>query len=214
MIHIERFTVNMVEENCYVVSDESNEAVIIDCGAMYEEEYKAIAAYIDKKSLRVVHLLQTHAHFDHILGDSFVYDRWKVLPEMHELEVSNYRGLDQQLLYFLQRPLSIKMPEVGKVFREGDVITFGHHKLEVIHTPGHTPGGVCFWERNENVLFSGDSLFLHSIGRTDFPHGNHADLVESLRSKVLTLPSETVVFPGHGDSTTIGDEIAHNSFLR
>ena len=129
-------------------------------------------------------------------------------------DVQLYKQLPKQLEMFLHRELPIIQPPIGQIFDAGETITFGNHRLDIISTPGHTQGGVCFYCEKEHVLFSGDSLFLHEIGRTDLPGGSLTNLVNSLKTNILTLPENVIVYPGHGDSTTIGEEKRNNPFLQ
>jgi len=213
MLQIERFVVNMIEENCYFLYDESGEAVIVDCGAWRPEEKEAMAAFVREKGLRPRYLLNTHCHFDHVFGDAFVQETYGLLPRMHRAEVPVYEGVQEQMQLFLHRHLSVSLPPAGELFGEGDILRFGHHALQVIHTPGHTPGGVCFYCEEEKVLLSGDSLFRREIGRCDLPGGDYAALIASLRDKVLTLPADVRVLPGHGEATTVGEERLYNRYL-
>lgn len=214
MLKVQKFVVNMIEENCYVLSDESKEAVVIDCGILYPEEADAFRSYINDNELKVTHLINTHCHFDHIFGDGFIYKTYNILPEMSRNEVQLYKQLPKQLEMFLHRELPIIQPPVGRIFDAGETITFGTHKLDIIATPGHTPGGVCFYCEEERILFSGDSLFYHEIGRTDFPGGNYDNLISSLKNNILTLPEDVTVCPGHGDTTTVGEEKRQNPYLQ
>lgn len=212
-LQIATFVCNFIEENCYVVSDATGEAVIIDCGAFAEAERAEIAAYIEKHKLRVVHLLNTHGHFDHVFGVQWAADTFGLRPEMHVDEAWIYENAAQQMEQFLHRSFPLSLPPAAPGFREGDSRSFGTHRLDIIHTPGHTPGGVCFYEASGGVLFSGDSLFRRSIGRCDLPGGDWQALVGSLRAKVLTLPAEVCVYPGHGPATTVGEEARSNPEL-
>lgn len=214
MLNIQRFVVNMIEENCYVLWDDSREAVVIDCGAFYPEEKKAIQDFIDTHELRVERLLQTHAHFDHLFGADFLYQTYGVRPEMHRNEADTYTNAARQARLFMHRDLPLTLPPAGPCFDDDSRLTFGHHVLQVIATPGHTPGGVCFYDSAETVLFSGDSLFRHEIGRCDLPGGNEASLVGSLRERILALPDGVTVCPGHGDTTTVGEERRANPYLQ
>lgn len=214
MLSIKKFVVNMVEENCYVISDETKEAVIIDCGILFPQETETFRKYIESENLNIAHLINTHCHFDHIFGDGFIYKTYNVLPEMPRNDVQLYKQLPKQLEMFLHRELPIIQPPIGRIFDAGETITFGNHRLDIISTPGHTQGGVCFYCEKEHVLFSGDSLFLHEIGRTDLPGGSLTNLVNSLKTNILTLPENVIVYPGHGDSTTIGEEKRNNPFLQ
>ena len=214
MLQVKTFVVNMIEENCYVVSDSTGEAVIIDCGALSPKEREEISAYVSENALTVKHLLCTHAHFDHIFGVDFVYQTYGLCPLLHTDDVGLYQQAEWQTRSILHRDMDWHLPPVGQALHGGDCIRFGTHTLSVIETPGHTPGGVCFYCADEGFLFSGDSLFLSSIGRTDLPGGNAHQLIEGLRTRILTLPPETRVCPGHGPATTIGHERSSNPYLR
>ena len=213
MLNIQHFKVNFIEENCYVVSDETREAVIIDCGAFFPEEKAAISSYLAENKLVLRHLLCTHGHFDHVFGAQFVCDTYHLQPEMCADEVSTYLQAAEQMRMFLHRDFLLTLPSVGNTFKDGDLITFGNHQLRVIETPGHTPGGVCFYCEAEKLIFSGDSLFRHEIGRCDLPGGNEAQLIRVLKKKILSLPSDVNVLPGHGVATTIGEEKRANRYL-
>lgn len=214
MLNIKCFVVNMVEENCYVVSDETKEAVIIDDGACIRGEHQAIDEYISRTGLTLRHNLNTHAHFDHTMGNRHIYDTYHLKPEINAADAELYTDLSLQVQSMLGHKISIDVAPLGTPLQEGQVITFGNHKLKVIETPGHTPGGICLYCREEGVLFSGDSLFQQSVGRTDFPGGNGLHLISSLRSKIITLPPATIVYPGHGNSTTIELERRYNPYLQ
>lgn len=213
MIQIQHFAVNMLQENCYILSDETHEAVIIDCGAYFDEEFQAIDEYIASQQLKPLHHVLTHGHFDHVFGARHIYDKYGLQPEMHGLDTETYRLQPQQLQLFLHRAIPLSLPEVGHLLTEGEEVTFGTHRLRVIHTPGHTPGGICLYEAEEEILLSGDSLFLSSIGRCDLPGGDPVALHDALVEKVMTLPDTTRVLPGHGPETDIGYERKHNPFL-
>ena len=213
MLHIQRFVVNMIEENCYLLWDETGEAAIVDCGAYFDEDREEIQKFVAEKKLNIVLHLLTHGHFDHIFGAQFVSDTYGVLPQMAKTETENYSSQNEQLRMFLHRDLPLSIPPFGKILDDGETITFGHQKFTVIYTPGHTPGGVCYYNEKEKVLLSGDSLFQGSIGRTDFPGGSGRDLIASLSQRVLTLPDDVTVLPGHGPQTTIGDEKRNNPYF-
>ena len=213
-LHYKTFTVNFIEENCYLLWDESREAVIVDCGAFLPEEQEQLRAFVTENNLTIKHLLNTHAHFDHLFGVQFCSDAWGVLPEMSADEVETYHQAIPQMQAFLHRAFPLQLPPLGKTFGEGDAIRFGTHELRVIATPGHTPGGVCFYCEAEGLLLTGDSLFRCSIGRCDLPGGDASSLVTALSEKILTLPEDVKVLPGHGPSTTIGYERMNNMMLR
>ena len=213
MIYIQRFTFNMVEAHSYVLSDDSREAVIIDDGAYTQEESQAVARYIADKHLRPVRSLVTHAHFDHVWGTAFLYENYGLKTDLHADDAYLYDHFEEQMQFFFRTNLPLRPAPAGKLLHEGDSIHFGHHQLTVISTPGHTPGGICFYCAEEGILFSGDSLFRRSIGRTDFPGADLKALTRSLKEKILTLPASTKVYPGHGESTAIGEECAENPYL-
>lgn len=214
MIKIKCFTVNMVEENCYVLSDDTHEAVIIDDGAYLRGEHQAIDDYVAREGLHLKHVLNTHAHFDHTLGNYHLYQTYGLKPEMSVADAELYGNLSLQVQSLLGRKLNVSVAPVDHFLHDGDIIRFGSHQLQVIETPGHTPGGICLYCRQENILFSGDSLFQQSIGRTDFPGGNAFSLITSLKERVITLPDNTKVYPGHGGTTTIGQERLYNPYFR
>ena len=212
MIEVKRFVVNMLQENCYVVSDETKECVIIDCGAFYPEERQAIVNYINDNGLKPKHLLATHGHLDHLFGNNTIYDAFKLQVEVSERDENLVNGIVKQARKFYDMDLDIEYPPIGHFLEENEEITFGNHKLKVLETPGHSRGCVCFWEEQEQMLFSGDTLFKGSIGRTDLGGGSMMQIIQSLRF-LAQLPDETLVLPGHGGQTTIGDELAHNPYM-
>lgn len=214
MITVQRFVVNFIEENCYVLHDETREAVIVDCGAFRDEEKAAISSYITEHQLTPRHLLCTHGHFDHIFGAQYVHDTYGLQPEVSHDERATYEQAAPLMQQFIHRALPIELPPLAPSFAEGDDIHFGTHTLRVIATPGHTPGGVCFYCEAEHLLLSGDSLFRGSIGRCDLPGGNEFTLINALRTKLLALPDDVQVLPGHGPTTTISDERRRNPYLQ
>ncbi len=211
---IERFVVNPFQENTYIVSDETGEGVVIDCGAFFEEERKAIVNYIKDNNITIRHLIATHAHIDHCFGNNTIYDVFGVKPEVYKDDEYLMVKLARQALDFCNYNLGYEMPPVGKYLNQTDVIEFGTHRLSIIPTPGHTPGSVFFYCKEEDVAFSGDTLFNMSIGRTDFEKGSYKDIMDSLQKLKECLPHHTVVLPGHGPKTTIGNEINCNPYMR
>lgn len=212
MLNIQKFVCNMIQENCYVVSDETNECVIIDCGAYYEEERKAIVGYIRENGLKPVHLLSTHAHIDHNFGNNTIYEEFGLKPEVEAGDEKLMDCLADQARQIAGVRLDYNMPPVGKYLRDNDVVTFGSHTFTVLSTPGHTPGGVFYYCKEEGVAFSGDTLFRNGIGRTDLPGGNSFQIIQSLRM-IAQLPDNTVILPGHGEQTTIGYELRTNPYM-
>ena len=213
MLHIHPFVCNMIQENCYVVSDETREAVIIDCGAFYDSEKKAIREYIEQNKLKPVHLIATHGHIDHNFGNKFVYDTWGLQVEVHADEEELMKSLPMQAttLCGVQMKADAFAP-VGKYFRGDDMISFGNHRFTILETPGHTPGGVFFYCKEERIAFSGDTLFRGSIGRSDLPGGSMFMLIQSLRM-ISQMPDDIKVYTGHGESTTIGTEVERNPYI-
>ena len=209
---IKAITCNMLQENCYVVSDETRQCVIIDCGAYYEAERKALVAYINDEHLQPVHLLVTHGHLDHNFGNNTVYETFGLQPEVSEADLKMMENLASQAKTFYQLDLNYNFPAVGRTFQPNEVINFGNHQLRVIETPGHSRGSVTFYGKEENVAFTGDTLFKTSIRRTDFPGGSMFQIINSLRL-LAQLPDNTIVYPGHGEPTSIGWELAHNPYM-
>lgn len=214
MLNIKTFVFNPFQENTYVVSDDSNEAVVIDCGAFFNEERKELTDYIDKNNLKVVHLLSTHGHIDHNFGNNTIADYYNVRPEVHKADAGLMRRLSEQALAFCNYHLEYDMPEVSDYLNDGDIIRFGNHEIKVIHTPGHSPGSTVLYIADEDVAFSGDTLFMMSIGRTDLEGGSFSDIQKSLLRMIKELPDNTKVFPGHGPQTSIAKEKLHNPYIR
>lgn len=214
MMKIERFEVNPFQENCYIVSDETGEGVIIDCGAFYSEERKAVVEYVKDNRIELKHLLSTHAHIDHNFGNNTIYEHFGLKPEVHGADEILMGKLAEQAQLFCNYRLDYAMPPVGKYLTETDTIEFGTHTLSIINTPGHTPGSSFFYCKEEGVAFSGDTLFKMSIGRTDFELGNYKDIMKSLANVAELLPDNTTILPGHGPRTTIKAEKEGNMYFK
>lgn len=214
MLQVRTFEVNPLGENCYVVYDAATRrAAVVDAGAYREEERREVEMFVDREALRVDYLLQTHAHFDHLFGVDRLSRRYGLLPRCHEADLPLYAAAGEQMLLFMHRDLGLVLPEAGAPLHEGDVLPLGGESLRVIHTPGHTPGGICLYAEASGFVFTGDSLFRRSVGRCDLPGGDAAALVRSLCEKILTLPDSVIVFPGHGPQTSIGEERRENPYL-
>lgn len=214
MLHIERFACNPFEENCYIMNDETLDAVIIDCGAFYPEERRAITEYIRDNRLTPRHLIATHAHIDHNFGNDTIFREFGLRPEVCAKDECLMGKLSEQAMLFANIRIDYAMPAVGKYFDDGDTISFGTHSLDIIRTPGHTPGSVFLYCKDEKLAFSGDTLFNMSIGRTDFEFGSYNDIIESLHNKVCQLPDDTTILPGHGPKTTVGREKQLNPYMK
>ena len=215
---IKQLTLGPIEENTYVVSDTNGEAVIIDCGCWNEREWKIVQDYIQTNQLLVTRLLNTHLHFDHALGHRFVLRDYGLKAEAAAADFFLYEGMKEQLERLLGPHFAYKMDlsfthAIGTPLEDGQQISIGSSVLQVIATPGHTPGGLCFYNKEDATLISGDTLFQGSIGRTDLEGGNYPTLVKSITERLLTLPPNTIVYPGHGPSTTIEHELNYNPYL-
>ncbi len=214
MFEIKTLMCNPLQENCYVVSDESKECVIIDCGAYYEEELDALDHYIRDNELTPVHLLATHGHLDHNFGNAHVYKQYGLKVELCAEDQQLVEHLSQQASMLFGIDISDDQPPVGKLLQAGDEIPFGTHVLQVMQTPGHTHGSCLFYCQAEHTVFTGDTLFRMSIGRTDFAEGSWAEMEHSLHTVVAKLPKETIVLSGHGPKSTMTDELQFNPYLR
>jgi hydroxyacylglutathione hydrolase len=208
MIH-ETLPVGMLGCNCSVFGDEiSREAIVIDPG----DEVSKIIAILDRNQLTVKMIVITHAHIDHIGGAEKLRAHTGAPVYMHEADKTLSDRLDMQAAWLgMETP---KDPGIDKPAREGDIIRAGSVEAHVLHTPGHTPGSISLYLPLESKLVAGDTLFEGSIGRTDLPGGDTAQIGRSIRGKLYTLPEDTIVFPGHGGTTSIGQEKRHNPFVR
>ena len=214
MLNIKTFICNLLSENTYVVSDETQECIIIDCGAYYEEEREAITRYIDENKLKPVHLLATHGHFDHNFGIDTIFEKYELKVEISAADDFLISDLPKQFQDIVGVPIRRTFPPVGRFFDQGEKIQFGSHTLTILETPGHTPGGVIFYCEAEHIVFTGDTLFRMSIGRTDFDGGSYPDMMASLKNVVAKLPGETVIYSGHGPVSNIAEELRYNPYLR
>ena len=198
-----------IEENCYVIHETGlDQAIVIDPGSSPEQLKKAI----DGAGLKPVLILATHGHFDHVGAVQALAEAYAAPFACHAAEEEMLEALeDTYMMYGMGKT---KRPKIGRSLGDGELIEAGGVTLKAIHTPGHTLGGLCFYHAPSQALFSGDTLFRRSIGRSDFPGGDGAQLVKGIREKLFSLPPETKVYPGHGDATTIGEELAENPFAR
>lgn len=214
MISIKDFQFNMLPVNTYVVWDETKEAVVIDPGCYYPEEGGILCSFIRSNGLKVKHLLNTHLHFDHIYGNPIIENEFGVLAEANEADMPWLTEIRQRLAAFgIHSKVTINPIQPENRLKDGDTIAFGNTVFNVLQIPGHSPGSVVFYSETDGVLFTGDVIFQGSIGRTDFPDGNHEDLISGIRNKLMTLPDSTVIYPGHGPSTSIGYERNNNPYI-
>jgi glyoxylase-like metal-dependent hydrolase (beta-lactamase superfamily II) len=214
MIKIKIFTVNPFQQNTYLVYDETTkECVIIDCGCLFDEEKQELKNFILENKLIPKRLLNTHLHLDHAFGNRFIYNEFGLKPEANQADEFLISQMKQQTdMYGI--PLKDEPMPLGSYLNEGDIIKFGESELSILHVPGHSPGSLVFYDKHEHLLFVGDVLFAGSIGRTDLPMGDYDTLIENIQKKLMVLPHETIVFSGHGGTTTIGHEKKNNPFLQ
>lgn len=210
---VKTFVCNMLHENCYAVYDEaSHETAVIDPGFYWKEEERKFAKYIEENDLHIKYLLCTHLHFDHIFGTTFVEDTYQVKLSASLEDSMWITNFAQTIARFGISPNTMPRP-IGTPLHDHDTLMLGTNALQCIATPGHSAGGMCFHAPESNLIFTGDTLFQGSIGRTDFADGNYSQLIHSIQKRLLTLPSETIVYPGHGDVTSIGYETQYNPYL-
>lgn len=213
-MNIKTFEFNPLGVNTYVLFDETRECVVIDPASFYPDEKELLISYLIDNNLKVKHLLNTHLHFDHIFGINLLASRFGVKVECHRDDLFLLEDIPAQMQVFGLPSGNIDFrPEIGNFLDEGDVITFGKQLLRVFHTPGHSPGSVAFYNDAEGCVFSGDLLFYSGVGRTDLPRGSYDDLVNSIETKMFTMPNSTIVYSGHGPATTIGFEKKNNPFV-
>lgn len=212
MLQVHSFTFNPFQENTYIVYDHTKECIIIDPGCHNYNENTTLSAYISDLGLHPVRLINTHCHIDHVLGNDFIYRSYGLSPEIHSGEQPVLDAVDMVgKMYGIDVTPS---PPVGRYIEDGELINFGHSQLTALLTPGHSPASLSFYSEKDGICIAGDVLFFGSIGRTDLPGGDYNTLIRSIEQKLMVLPDETIVFPGHGERTTIGYERKTNPFLR
>jgi hydroxyacylglutathione hydrolase len=212
MITIQSFEFNPVSENTYVLYDESKEAVIIDAGCFETSEYEEIDGYIKAKQLQVVALLNTHSHFDHVLGNYYLKNKYKCPLFIYKDDLETLRSV------------KVYAPNIGffeyqEVMPDGylhldKTFNFGNSKLHIAHTPGHAPGHIVFYNLDEKIAITGDNIMLNTIGRTDLPGGNISLLASSIKDVLFSWPDDTTIYPGHGLKSSIGHEKEKNQVVK
>ena len=210
MLRIRSFVFNPFQENTYVVYDETLECVIVDPGNAETSEHAELKQFIEDEKLKVKLILNTHCHVDHVLGNRFVRETWKInllIPtgEQSVLKAAEVYAPSYGFHDYVHQP-------ADAFLEDGDEVMFGNQVLLVLLVPGHSPGHVAFYHKREGVLLGGDVLFYNSIGRTDLPGGNHQQLLHSIQTRIFTLPESVKVLPGHGPETSIGFEKRTNPF--
>lgn len=209
---IKTFTFNPFQENTYLIFDETNEAVLIDAGCIFDAEKHQLKKFIEQNNLTLKRLINTHLHLDHQFGNKFIFDTYGLSPEACVEDEYLLENVIAQALTF-GLPIEEEAQALGEYIVEDQYIKFGNSSLKAIHVPGHSPGSLAFYSEKDGVIFAGDVLFQGSIGRTDLPKGDYATLILSITKKLLPLPDSTVVYCGHGPTTTIGNEKVNNPYL-
>lgn len=209
---IKTFTFNPFQENTYLVWDETNEAVLIDAGMLFDNEKVLLKKFIEENNLTLKRVLNTHLHLDHQFGNKFMFDAFGIAPEAGEEDEFLLATANSQAEMF-GLPYTETPQGLNGYISDNQTIKFGNSEFTAFHTPGHSPGSYCLYSEKAGVVFVGDVLFSGSIGRTDLPKGDYATLIHSIQEKLLPLPDSTVVYSGHGPATTIGEEKQSNPFL-
>jgi glyoxylase-like metal-dependent hydrolase (beta-lactamase superfamily II) len=212
MLTVKTFTFNPVQENTYLLYNDQGDCCIIDPGCYFDEEKNMLRQAIENAGLRPVLLLNTHCHLDHVFGNQFVADTWGLQPHIHEkerpvLDRAAEAGLRWQLPF-------VNYTGPVHLLQAGDPVKLGGDSMTVLFTPGHSPGSISFHNAAQHFVIGGDVLFQGSIGRTDLPGGDYDTLIDSIKTQLLPLPDDTIVYAGHGPATSIGRERRNNPFLQ
>ncbi len=211
MLHIKSFVFSPIQENTYIIYNDAKECIIIDPGCYDDEEKEELASFIENNGLKPVKLINTHCHLDHVFGNKFVSEKYNLKLHLHKNE-------EQMLNLAPTSGLMYNMPFDNYTgdfvfLKEDEDLIFGDDFFKVLLTPGHSPGSLSFYSPKNKFVISGDVLFKNSVGRSDLPGGSHDVLINSINTKLMSLPDETVVYSGHGPATTIGEERKSNPFL-
>lgn len=211
MLHIKSFTFNPFQENTYLAYDESGTGVLIDSGCFEKWEKSELRDFIEKNGIRLTHLLNTHCHIDHVLGNAWAKRTFGIPLLIHQNEISVLKSVE---IYASNYGFSgYESSEPDGFLVEGESIMAGDEELKILFVPGHAPGHVAFYHKASKRCIAGDTLFRGSIGRTDLPGGNHDLLLKKIKSELFTLPDETIIYSGHGPETSISFEKIHNPFV-
>lgn len=212
-MNVSRFVFNPFGENTYILWDDSTkEAAIVDPGMSSAAENDAVDKFTAEKGLKLIHLVNTHMHIDHAIGNGHIMEKYGLVCECNETD--NY--LAERLIAQAQMfgiPFHGKNIAVGKHLADNSEINVGDEKLQVLYVPGHTKGHIALYSATSSFVLTGDALFQMSIGRTDLPGGNFNELINSIEQRLFKLPPETIVYPGHGGETSIGFELEHNPYI-
>ena len=211
MVQIQTFTFNAFAENTYIISIPGGDCMIVDPGCSNNFEQSRLIDYISEQQLTPKYLINTHCHIDHILGNKFVANKFQLPLHAHQGEEPVLAaGTEVAAMYGIHYMGS---PEIGVYLQPGDKILLGDTTWQILFTPGHSPASICLYCDSEKLCIVGDVLFEGSIGRTDLPGGDFATLMQSIRTQLLTLEDEVVIYPGHGPTSTIGHERRTNPFI-
>ena len=213
MLNVKKFTFNPFSENTYVVTDEFKNAVIIDPGCYYKAEHNELDNYVLKNNLKLKSILHTHSHLDHMFGTAYLADKYNLDLWICKEDLVTYQSYEKVCEVY-GVPITFSPNPTPKFFDLKQLIQIDGIKFEILFVPGHSPGHVAFYNKENNFLINGDCLFENSIGRTDLPGGNHQQLIDSIKNEIFILPDETLVYCGHGNETTIKAEKSSNPFLR
>ena len=193
-------TVGVNFTNCYLIGKKNSKAIVIDPG----DEIDKIMALVEKNNVEVEKIINTHGHFDHISANNELKEKTNAEVYIHEKDKEALVNPEKNLSTHLGQKNLVELKEADHILREGDTVQIEDYSFEVLHTPGHSPGSISLYDSNKKILISGDTIFSMGVGRTDFPGCSQEELINSIENKLLTLPDETKVYPGHGQETTIG----------
>lgn len=210
MLHITRFVFNPLQENTYLLHDDAGECTIIDPGCYDRDEQAELVSFIENKQLKVTQLVNTHGHVDHVLGNAFVKRTFGVKLAMHKIEEAVLRAVKVYAPHY--GFFNYEETEPDMFLEAGATLKVGTESLQILFVPGHSPGHLAFYHKEQKVVIGGDVLFYNSIGRTDLPGGNYDTLIRSIHEQLFTLPDDVTVYPGHGMETTVGYEKRTNPF--
>lgn len=212
-MQIKRFSFNMMDENTYVAYDATGDCVIIDCGCNDPREQQELTDFISVNNLTVRHLLCTHFHLDHTFGNNFILNKYGIKAQANEADHLLADMIHYQAVAFGLSDNEIDVPIPDYTLADASTVSFGNTTLSVITTPGHSPGSICLYCPQEGILFSGDTIFRGAFGAVNLPGGRLPKLYRSITQRIFALPEETIIYPGHGDTTTVRQEKATNPIL-
>ena len=211
MIQVKTYAFNPFQENTYLIYDETKKCVILDPGCFFPEEQKELTDFIAKNDLQPKYIIHSHGHVDHVLGSNYLRDHYNIQAIMHKDDLNILRRSKD---FGEMIGITVEQPRDPEIFiEEGEKISFGSTSFDVLHLPGHSPGSIGLYNEKEHVIFAGDVLFRRGIGRTDLMGGDHMTLINNIKSKLLSLNDDTIIYPGHGETTTIKEEKRENPLL-